>query len=118
MAASQVTYVFAGPTATVTTTANQRLTGAATGIMGLANDGGAQNSDIGLCYQPAGGTVTNFSGGSYLTARFVAGDRRSYSATSSTSPGAGTWAVGMCVRNRATVPISDNDYVNGWVMVT
>lgn len=72
---------------------------------------------MGLCFQPAlGGSLTNFAN-QYLTAEFT-GQRRTYSATFSTFPGAGNWRVGMCVRNRGLNPISNNHLVNGWVMVT
>jgi hypothetical protein len=111
-------YVFAGPTATVTTAAGQRLTGAAEAPMGLGAGSAAQTANVDLCYQPnAGGALLNFSGSNYSIHRFVA-ERRAYTAVGSVVPGAGTWKVGMCVLNGGAAQISDNDYVNGYVQVT
>jgi hypothetical protein len=32
--------------------------------------------------------------------------------------GAGTWNLGYCVKNYGPNAISNNDFVNGWIMVT
>jgi hypothetical protein len=118
------TFAFAGPTATVTTTANQRLTATAEAPLGFAVGVTDSTAAIDICFRPAaGGTLTNFAGGNYSDHGIVA-ERRSYSATGSVIPGAGTWAVGLCVANRDAAgtanpsAISNNDYVNGWVQVT
>ena len=109
-------YQFAGPTATVTTTAGQRLTGAATTALGKSV-AGLQQFRYGLCYEPAaGGTVNNFVGGLYIVGQMDNGPRQSWSATASVVPGAGTWKVGFCTFN--SFDINNNDYVNGWVMVS
>jgi hypothetical protein len=111
-------YVFAGPTATVTTTATQSLTGAAEAPIGLAAGSAAGQARIGLCYQAtAGGAINVFAGLNYSIHRVVA-ERRAYSAAGTVVPGAGSWRVGMCVWNMAAGAISDNDYVNGYVQVT
>lgn len=111
-------YVFAGPTATVTTAAGQRLTGASEAPIGLPSGSAAQTANVDLCYQPnAGGALINFSGGNYSIHRFV-GERRAYTAVGTVVPGAGTWKVGMCVQNNGPAQISDNDFVNGYVQVT
>jgi hypothetical protein len=110
-------YVFAGPTAIVTTAVGQRLTGSAEAPMGLAAASPSQLADIGLCYQPnAGGTLTNFIG-AYSTHRMFA-EMRAYPAAGTVVPGAGTWNVGLCVRKSGPAAITQNDYVNGWVLVT
>lgn len=114
-------WAFAGPTSPVTTTtATQRLTGAATAQMGMNAGSPMQSGDVDLCYQAnGGGTLSNFSGFSnFMTTQFFGGERRGYAATASVVPGAGSWNVGFCVRNRGTSAISNNDFVNGWVMVT
>jgi hypothetical protein len=111
-------YVFAGSTATVTTTASQRLTGAAeVPLYSAASGASGQSFDYGLCYQPStGGTISNFAGGIYSTSR-VFPEFRTFAAAASVVPGAGTWKVGFCVSNWAANSIS-TDWVNGWVQVT
>jgi hypothetical protein len=118
IAGSSSVWVFAGPTAIVTTTASQRLTGTAEAPMGLAT-AGPQNAEVDMCFQPnAGGTLINFSGGGYSIHEFRS-DRRNYSAVGTVVPGAGTWKVGMCVLNYGGASaISNNDFVNGWVLVS
>ena len=118
IAGNSTVYVFAGPTATVITTAGQRMTGAAEAPMGLAS-GGPQTARYGLCYQPsAGGIMTNFAGGAYSVGQFTT-NRSAWTAAGSVVPGAGTWIVGFCVLNNGgALAIDNNDYVNGWVQIT
>ena len=113
-------YVFAGPTASVTITAAQRLTGSAFAAMGLASGTVTQSADIGMCYQLGSGTITNFVGGALYVTVPVSPERRSYPASATVVPGiAGTYNVGMCVRNDVgTIAISNNDFMNGFVQVT
>ena len=116
LASDAAAYQFAGPTATVTTTAGQRLTGATTTALGKSV-AGLQQFRYGLCYQPdAGGPINNFVGGLYIVGQMDNGPRQSWSATASIAPGAGTWKVGFCTFN--VFDINNNDYVNGWVMVS
>jgi collagen triple helix repeat protein/IPT/TIG domain-containing protein len=123
IAANSGVYVFIGPTATggatatVTTTATQRLTGSAEAPLGLSA-ASSQPVRIGMCYQAnAGGQINNFVGNLY-SIHNMTNDRRNYSAVGSVVPGAGTWKVGMCAMNVGTVTITNNDFVNGWVIVT
>jgi hypothetical protein len=106
-------WVFAGPQATVTTTASQRMFGVAEAAMALESPY-PENFDYGLCYEPAGGTITNFVGNNYMTGELTT-TRVSWGGSAAVTPGAGTWRVGFCVRSWVT--ISDNDFVNGWVQV-
>ena len=111
-------YVFAGPFATVTTVRpGQRLIGAATAPMGLAS-GIPQTADVGLCWQLGGsGTITNFLQANFGVHGFTT-SRASYSATATVAlADPGDYNVGMCVRNNGPAHISNNNYVNGWVMV-
>jgi hypothetical protein len=109
-------FVFAGPTATVTVATNtDRLVGSAEAPLGLTS-GANQNMDYGLCYQTGASTVTNFVGGAFSTGQ-VSTQRESWAAAASVVPGAGTYQVGFCVRNNGPGAISNNDFVNGWVMV-
>lgn len=118
IAGSSLAWVFAGPTTQVTLTTGQRITGSAVGVLSLSSGTAAQQVDVGLCYQPSsGGTINNFVGGDYTTT--MVGDRRdTISAAASVAPAAGTYNIGFCVRNRGPAALSNNDYVNGWVMVT
>jgi hypothetical protein len=121
IAGSATAWAFAGPTATVTTTATQRLIGSGEVPFGLAAGSVAQTGDVDLCYQDnanVAATVNPFTGFNYTTQRFFA-ERRAYPTSSSVVPGAGTWKVGNCVRNNGgTAAITDSDWGNGWVLVT
>jgi hypothetical protein len=109
-----LTWAFMGPTALVSTTAVQRLTGTAEVPIGAA---ASTTVHIDLCYQPnGGGALVNFSGGAYSIHQ-VTTTRAEFSAVGSVVPGAGNWNVGMCTRQN-TSQINNNDYVNGWVQVT
>ncbi|HEY0134999.1 MAG TPA: hypothetical protein VGB85_12985, partial [Nannocystis sp.] len=113
---AQSAYTFAGPQATVTTTALQRLTGAATTSLGAAAN--IPNVRVDLCYQPnGGGVLTNFSGFAYVEHPFTVA-RVPYTAVGSVVPGAGTWKVGLCVYNPTATSINQTNYMNGWVQVT
>jgi hypothetical protein len=119
MFADGSTYEFIGPTASVTTTATQRLTGAALAELSTLS-GNPLKAFIGLCYHSdLTGSPTNFVSLDGQTLISVAGPALLYPATASVVPGAGTWDVGFCFRgfDRGT----DKTYasvVNGWVQVT
>jgi hypothetical protein len=117
--ASSTLYVFAGPTASVTITATQRLTGSASGVMGLSS-GGPQRVDVGMCYQLGTGAVTNFIDPTHYMTVPMPAEQRLYSASATVVPGtAGTYKVGLCVRNQhGSIAIDNNDYMNGFVQVT
>ncbi len=104
------------PETGITTTASQRLVGAAEVPLG---DPTATSFNYDLCYRASGGTtLTNFSGANPSAATLTTTDVV-YTATSSVAPGAGTWDVGFCVI-QATNDTRDAQrvsYVNGWVMV-
>jgi hypothetical protein len=118
MVGNTLGYVFAGPTATVTTTASQRLTGAAEASLGSSASGSGQWFNYGLCYQPsAGGTITNFAGANFSTGLAYT-PPRTFAATASVVPGAGTWKVGFCVENYHANNMDANGNTNGWVQVT
>lgn len=106
-------YVFAGPTLSVTTTAGQRLVGAATALMGSS---GGTNIWYGLCYKPStSSTLQNWAGIDYLETPVAA--RQPFAVSASVAPGAGTFTVGFCVRNNGASNLDDNNWVNGWVEV-
>lgn len=118
LSASVTDYQFAGPQATVVTTGIQRLTGAAEAPIALSS-GGPSNFRYGLCYQSAaGGPIQNFVGGLYSIGE-IDTTRSSWAASATVVLGAGTWRVGFCVAPQGVnLTINDNDFVNGWVMVT
>jgi len=118
IAGSSAVYIYAGPTASVTTTATQKLVAAASASVGLATPVASQIFDYGLCYSPsAGGTLTNFAGAINYISGIKNSTRQSLSASASVIPGAGTWNVGFCIRNGTAAALDSNDYMNGWVMV-
>ena len=120
LAANNPSYVFAGGTATVTTTApNQRLTAVGEGPMGLTAGSPAAYLKVGICYQALnGGGIFNFNSGGYSKHYFTTA-RQSYSAAGTIfMADPGSWKVGLCVWNDGAGPITNNDYSNGWVEVT
>lgn len=110
-------WVFAGPTALVTVpTGGGTLTGAASAAIGLVA-GGPMPIKVGMCYQPVPGVVTNFANASN-TEFFLTTLRTMVNATATVAVAAGNYNVGFCVNNATGVPIPNNSFVNGWVMVT
>jgi hypothetical protein len=113
--------VFAGPTATVTTTAADP-TIVASGSASLGTSTGTAPGYMGICYQASTGGVLHFldnkPGGANEnvtpnTNSMVAG------VSEVGAPGAGTWKVGVCVVNLSTTQAWDgNDSSIGWAMVT
>ena len=108
-------FKFAGPTATVTTNATQRLTAAGTASLGATTPG---DFDAAVCTQinpliPP----TPFEDPSNFTIVQAENNRKSYGAANSFVPGAGTWTVGFCVRN-TTTNLNLFNFSTGWVVVT
>jgi len=111
IAGSASDWVFAGPTVSVTTTADQQITGVATATLGAT---GAAAFNYDLCYA-SGGPLTNFAGPSSPSGA-VTTAQASFTAAGSVTPGAGTWDVGFCVLNSGADALDDNGVVNGWVI--
>lgn len=109
-------YAFVGPTTSVTLTSTQRLTGSASAVLGLST-GGPQAINIGMCYQQGAGTINNFYGANYM-APYATTSRLLMTAPATAFLAAGTYNVGFCVFNNGALALSNNDYVNGWVMVS
>jgi hypothetical protein len=123
IAAGSASYVFAGPTTSVTISSNtQRLTGSAVAGLGLALGAANQNIRVGLCYQFAGaaanGPITNFVGNSYTNAIVTTTRTLFPAAASVTGLAPATYNVGFCVLNAGNSVVGSNDYANGWIMVT
>ena len=108
-------WVFAGPTATVTITANQKI--CAWTVAPLRKTGTTVQIGFGLGYQAnAGGTINNFVGGAYTDAS-VSTTFNNLSSCGCITPGAGTWKIGAVVNNLTTDTIDSNDYVNGMYFI-
>ena len=118
IAPSSPVYVFVGPTAEVTLTANQRLLLWGEVPLGLATGSAPTIGYIGAGYQStvAGSIITNMAGGNFSIHSFKAG-RNSYAFAGNVHPGAGTYTIGCIVKNLGITPITDNDYMNAIYMV-
>lgn len=117
-------YVFVG---TVDTTVaqvtiarpGQRLVGGGSVVLGLAPGSPNQTFDIGLCYQATylGAPLVNFAGSAYIS-QLATTSRALYTVTNVVAPAIGDYKVGVCVRNNGgPSALTQNDYINGWVMV-
>jgi hypothetical protein len=113
-------WIFAGPTASVTTNGSQRLTAAATAALGATTPG---LFDTSVCTQQVGGSVTPFNLPQDFTRVTAETARNSFGAANSFVPAAGTYTVGFCVKkadvmNNAATTLDNNDWSTGWVVVT
>lgn len=113
---SGVGFSFFGPTATVTTTATQRVSGVITASANL-NTSAAVVVEFSFCARPAGMVVvpTRFTPAPLLRTE-VTDTPSTFSSAESKVLGAGTWEVGLCAENLGAEPVSG--VVSGWVMVT
>jgi hypothetical protein len=118
IAGGAVAYVFVGPTAQVAVAAGQKLTGSASAVLAYAAGSPSGSIWYGLCYQAAGGAITNFVGGNYLIATATTTRSPFAIGASVTGLAAGTYTVGYCVRNTAAAALNNNDFVNGYIQVT
>ena len=115
------TFVFAGPSATITTEANQRVTGTAEAALGwMMTFGNFREFRYDLCFQAeSGGPLTNFAGNTFSVGELNS-MRTTWTAAGTRVFEAGTWQVGFCVASHGntTTMFNDSSHVNGWVMVT
>lgn len=117
VAANTNAYVFVGPTATVTTTlAYGKVFGAASAVIALSA-GGPVQVRVGLCHQIGSGTITNFVGSDYTEMQLTT-VQNTVSASAYTQLAPGTYNVGFCVYNGSASAINNNDFVNGWIMLS
>jgi hypothetical protein len=128
IASSSTVFVFAGPTALVTSALGQRLT--ASGAAVIAFHTGAGNNvqlyNIDLCYQSSttpDAPLLNFNPESYLNPALTT-TRTVVAVAGTVVPStADTWNVGVCINNYfestdGSFNIDNNDYSKGWVQVT
>jgi hypothetical protein len=114
------TFVFAGPTTKVTTAAGQSI--AASGSAALATKVATTfTASVAVCIQPAAGgalsLLDNNTNGAFTDVT-ITNDTLSYAASATGSPGAGTFNVGVCVRDESTSQEIDNaDFSVGYAFV-
>jgi hypothetical protein len=118
IAGEATSYVFAGPTATVTLAAGQSVAGVASAVLGFVSRPTAQPIRYSLCYQPSSGGAITPASNPTLPSAEAANQSASFTAVGAFSPGAGEWLIGFCVLNDEDWALDDNDKVNGWVQVT
>lgn len=112
-------FSFAGPTTTLTTTASQSISASGSAALGLST--GTATIELGICEQPAaGGTIAPLAGTGNYEIVDLSTTRLPYAISQAASPGAGSFKIGMCVRNNANAPLSiDNvDFSIGYAFVT
>jgi hypothetical protein len=110
-------FIFAGKTATLTTTATQSIIASGSAAMGSA---AATTAEIAICVEPStGGTLKQLdsTSGSFYIITSTAAVRGVYPASAVGSPGAGTWLVGECVDNTGTSAFNNNDFSIGYAFV-
>lgn len=115
-------YVFAGPTVTVAiTSASQKLVASASAPLALPAiaTSTVQQTEIGICYQLQGvvSPIYNFTGLSFSIYEIT--KTRSCYSVSATVSGLppGIYKIGLGIKNNGATNITNNDYVNGWVML-
>jgi hypothetical protein len=114
-------FAFAGPFATLTTTAAQRITGAVTLTL-FASQGGNVFSEA-LCYRQSlgGGALQTFPGGGSIDGLVeppTANVTEPSTITDTVVPGAGTWDVGPCIGNGTGSVNLTVSRAAGWFQVT
>lgn len=112
-------YVFAGATATITTTATQRIIVTGSIVLGRASNIPINSVPfiIGAGYQPLAGGVIDNMAGVWFTQIHVTGTRTAQAIAGSIVPGAGTWKIGAVIKNQSPVALDANDYMNLVIMV-
>ncbi|MFY0540663.1 collagen-like protein [Nannocystis pusilla] len=111
-------WVFIGPTVVIVAEAGQRLTGTATAGLAHGTTLTWRRVDLDLCYREGAQPLKNFSGVNFVSPR-IEQFANLFSAAGTVLPGAGTWTVGMCIRNNYGGEVLDeNNRVNGWVLLT
>jgi hypothetical protein len=114
-------WVFAGPFAVVTVTAGQRVSGTSVGGFGHASVN-PQAIDVTLCFSDNvnGAVPAPFGTLIYIQTTLLVPPERTMvtAATSRVMDSAGSFRVGLCIRNRGVVAFNSNEFVSGWFMVS
>lgn len=113
---SATNWVFVGTTQNITVLASQTTTANFSAVLG-ATGGPASSVSICACYQNiSGGTIQPFNPTNFLEAP-VDAIRRTFSYNGAINTGAGTFKVGLCVRNNTAITLNSNDYFSGYMQV-
>jgi hypothetical protein len=116
---SGTSFVFAGPTTSLTTTAAQNIS--ATGSAALGTSATTTGIRLAICKQASGAgplTLLNPAPGSAYEVVTVTTTRIPFAAAAAGAPGAGTWTVGICVMTTGAQAVDSNDYSIGYAFVT
>lgn len=108
-------YVFAGATTSVTLAVTSKVVGVASAPLGLGA-AGTHTFYSGMCYQLGAGTIINFVGDDYSVGVITA-QRQGVTVSAGVTLAPGTYLIGMGIRNLGPIQISNNDYVNGYIMI-
>ena len=117
VAGNATAWTFAGPTVSVTTTATQRITGAVQAPLGTTLEDTA-SFQYDLCYRAGTSALTNFGGVNSSFGEVTSASTVPFPAIASIVPSAGTWEAGYCLLNSGAVALDNNDFANGWIIVT
>lgn len=110
-------WVFNGPTVTVTVASGQRITGYIFGHMGCSNGPTTRAVGVNLCYQPiGGGTITAFYPTNFLDLS-IGNSPTPVTAAGTVTLTPGQYKVGLGIRNNTSLTLNQVDYVNGYIMV-
>jgi hypothetical protein len=119
IAASSTAWNMVGPSVTITVNAGQRITYVVEAPLGTTS--GTASFEYDLVYQNTSSItnpIVNMVGGNYSIGQ-VSTIRTPFTATGSyTFTTAGTYKISFGVYNVSTTIINNNDYLNGWFMIT
>jgi hypothetical protein len=119
IAASSTAWNMVGPSVTVTVNAGQRITYVVEAPLGTSS--GTASFEYDLVYQNTSSVtnpIINMVGGNYSIAQ-VSTVRTPFVATGSyVFTTAGTYKISYGVYNISTTAMGNNDYLNGWFMIT
>jgi hypothetical protein len=115
--ANNPNYVFAGPTSSLTTTDSQSIAASGSAALGAAAPASVR---VTVCKQPStGGDLTPLaSSSSVYEGVTVQTTRLTFAISEAGAPGAGTWNIGMCVRDNTAQAVDNNDWSIGYAFVT
>lgn len=107
---------FFGPVRTVNVGDGQKLFGSASAALGTSN--APTRAAIAICYQrSASDPIVPLVGDNHLNVT-IDGSQRSHSVHAAASLPRGAYNIGFCVVNLGKEIIGNNNYVNGWMMVS
>jgi hypothetical protein len=114
LAAPVTDWTFAGPTTNVTVNSTDRILVEATAVLGVGTGAAEGVVDLDVCYQPAGGAVTEV-GSNYVEVN-VPVTRKAFTVNNVFSGLTGTVTVGLCYTN-TDIALIGNDWLQGYALV-